>query len=198
MNKDSSPKGLKQWSLINHQNNLYKIICITLTGAIFTLSILCYQMSQNVPIVAIKNESKTKYLTQTKRKRINPNDDSIKGFLREWIHLRFNWKEFNKDKILKNLSPLSTDGFIKKLNLNLKKVKTKDGQKIEDVSQYVAKININIGDEKIISSFDRIIRIKGMPVVTPTEILFDLVKGEKTKFNPVGLYVNGITSHEKK
>ena len=57
-------------------------------------------------------------------------------------------------------------------------------------------IQPTVTEEKAQVTFDRIIRVEGVPVLAPMELEFELIKGKATRWNPQGLYINGITQKE--
>jgi hypothetical protein len=78
-------------------------------------------------------------------------------------------------------------------NLKLRKEKEFFGKKIQ---QAVAGISVQVTKESTIAVFDVVLRVNNIPLIVPTQVALYLVKGVPTEWNPMGLYVNNITTHE--
>ena len=66
----------------------------------------------------------------------------------------------------------------------------------QEVSQDIAHIKVKISEKEIIVTFDKIFHIASIPLVVPTQVSVQIINGATTKWNPMGLYVNGILEHE--
>lgn len=62
----------------------------------------------------------------------------------------------------------------------------------------VGEINVSVTDKEVVAQFDRVIRLKGLPLISVTQISLQILKDSPNKWNPLGLYVNGLIEHEVK
>ena len=60
----------------------------------------------------------------------------------------------------------------------------------------MAGISVQVTKESTIAIFDVVLRVDDIPLIVPTQVALQLVKGVPTEWNPMGLYVNNITIHE--
>ena len=131
---------------------------------------------------------------QGERKRVPITEPALRDFLKEFVQLRYTWKERDPELILKNIAPFTTEGLLRKISHSLKAKGNKGTP--ESVEQVAVNIQPTVTEEKAQATFDRIIRVEGVPVLAPMELEFDLIKGKATRWNPQGLYINGITQRE--
>ena len=131
------------------------------------------------------------------KKELTITQKEIKELVRRFIRSRYEWQEFNPELISKNLEPFVKSGLsnkmLKKLNLEKEELK---GQKLK---QYVGKIKVEIDkDNRIVGTFDKIIRIGNIPLLSEAQVLIGIVKGLVTKSNKLGLYINSVVNYESK
>ena len=129
------------------------------------------------------------------RKNVTIDEGAIEDFLAKFLHLLFDWKNFNPNDVIKAASPFATDGLLEKLKVELTDRREKDF-KGKTISQGITNLEFNFSKDQVVATFDKVLRVNGIPLVIPTEIAFSLIKRSSTSFNPVGLLVNGIVEHE--
>lgn len=179
---------------LNHFLYIYKIIgmgliilCLILGGAYIRLA------NQN-PIVVLARDNEFTYY-QGQRLKVPLNELNIKHFVEKFVERYYNWDDLNPEIIFKNVEPFITDGLKENTLLNLRNRKEKDflGKKLQ---QAVAGLSVQVTKDSTIAVFDVVLRVDSIPLVVPTQVLLQLVKGIQTDWNPMGLYVNNITIHE--
>jgi hypothetical protein len=182
-----------QWLALNRIAYSYKVICFSLIGClVLTLSILTYIATLPPVVIVDKGESIERYTSTRKSAEIGK--DEIKNFVKTFIKANYEWKKLNKKIMMNNVHPFVTDDF-----LNLIKRKTKKKSKpVPEYQQYVGNIKVSVTDKEVVSQFDRIIRLKGIPFISVTQISLQIIKDTPNKWNPLGLYVNGLIEHEVK
>ncbi|MDH5582147.1 MAG: hypothetical protein OEY33_09610, partial [Bdellovibrionales bacterium] len=102
---------------------------------------------------------------------------------------RYSWENINPSILVRNLSPISTNGFLKKLRAELKK------EKEGSFKQTITNLEIVLTEKESFAKFDKIFKINNIPLIVPTEISLKVIQGERSKWNPMGLYVDGIVEH---
>lgn len=189
-----SAKG--QWLALNRLANTYRVTCFILGGClVITLSILAYVASLPPVVVEKGNNEVIRYHSTRKNNPIGKNE--IKRFVKTFIKANYEWKKFERKKMLFNIRPFVTDDFYSLVSKNSKKKVAKpDGE--DKFSQYVGEINVSVTDKEVVAQFDRVIRLKGLPLISVTQISLQILKDSPNKWNPLGLYVNGLIEHEVK
>lgn len=182
-----------QWLALNRIANTYKVICFSLAGAlVFSLCILAY-VSALPPIVVSKDVNGIERYSSN-RENIDLQNEEIKNFVKIFITRNYTWEKMNDPAHLINIRPFVTEDFLKLLSSN----KNSNAKNLDGVSQYVGNIKVSVSDKEIIAQFDKIVRLKGLPLVSVTQISLQIIKDTPNKWNPVGLYVNGLIEHGDK
>lgn len=153
-------------------------------------------MAFRSPLVIVTNgQEKTYYQSERKPDSISERD--VEAFVRYFIEQMFNWNELVAEKIIKQVSPLVTNGLADKIRIEANQRSEKDF-KGKSLSQGVTNIKVQVTEKDVIASFDKVLRIDGLPLIIPTQIAFNIIRGSSTRWNPIGLYVNGMVEHEGK
>lgn len=195
MQEKEENKTVSQWMFVNNIQHVLKATISILTAYCFVITILCFALNNKTPIVAKDVNGEIHYLSG-ERKEVPIQKGNIERFINAYIKLRYEWDgELNAEKVSRNISPYVTDGFRKKTLSTLKHLKNKEfkGKKLD---QGHTKARIQVSDSSTVAHFDRVFRINGVPLPVPTQISFELVRGEVTVWNRLGLYINSVTIHE--
>ena len=186
--------SFNQWVELNRILKIFKIglvglIALNLISWIFVIS-----MTSNTPIIISKENSR---VITYKGDKTYPDitDSEVKIFVKEFVSNRYNWEKFNPKHILGNISPLITKGLEAKLRKNLpRQFKELKGKSLQ---QAIVNLKITIDKNNVTASFDRVLKIDGIALISTSEIAFNIIKGENTWANPLGLYVNGVIEHNE-
>ncbi len=147
------------------------------------------------PLVVMKNDTEHCFV-HGEKKAVEISDQDVIQFIRNWVVTRYEWKALQEDQLIRSLEPFTSEGLLQKVREQFKNGPEKEFKE-KKVSQYVSKfIDVSLADNKVVASFDRILRINEVPLIDPAQMTFTLVQGSKTKVNPQGIYVNGITEHK--
>lgn len=184
----------EKWSYVQRNHQFQKRIILSLLGLIGLLLLTILFANNNTPLV-IEQDHSIYRARPAERSDIKPTKESVAELVTEFIKNRYEWESFEPQVIVKKLEPYTTEGLRIKLieEFGKKGFQNKPNNSIE---QSVARIRPDISDKAVLATFDRILRINGVPVVVPTEISLLLSEGPKTYFNPIGLYINGVIEHE--
>jgi len=196
MIKNSFFNPIDQWLGMNREVKTLKIAVLflatlTLILAIFTIFAL------NLAPIVIKETDNERIHYVGERDVSAPNVDDVKEFLRKFIVYRFEFHSNKLESTLKNITPFSTQGYLAALTGDFKK-DFSDKEKIGSIEQYVANIKVIVSEKEVLATFDKIVRINGVPLVVPTEASFQVVKDSPSRFNPFGILINGVVEHERK
>ena len=108
------------------------------------------------------------------------------GFLRLWLT-----REGDKGSELPGgVLCMATEGLGKKLkNLAKKEAAERKGKPF---TQYVGRVAVELMEGASVATFDRILSVGRVPVVSRERVRLDIVRGKRSPCNPLGLYVNGV------
>ncbi len=196
LNKTADSFSVNQWTALNRFLFIYKAVGVAIAVLCLILGAVCIILSNKSPVVVLASENEFFYF-QGRHSQVDLNEGDIKRFVEKFVTRYYNWRELNPEQIIKNIGPLATDGFKDNTLANMKLRKEKEflGKKVQ---QSVAGISVQITKESTIAIFDVVLRVEGIPLIVPTQVAFQLVKGAQTEWNPMGLYVNSLTMHEGK
>jgi hypothetical protein len=191
--------AVNQWVLINRTLQVYRAVAMAIgLVALLTTILAIYHATANPVVVVEKCNAKSFY--EGNRTNIKVTDDDVKAFIEGWIRLRYTWTEYDPEKIVRAIAPMTTEGLQEKLKdqLNKKAAEAAKNGKAQKIETSVANIKVTLSDKDAVASFDQIVRINGIPIVVPSEIAFQIVQEIPTQWNPLGLYVNGVLEREEK
>jgi len=196
MFSSKTSKGLDQWFEINNELRTYKIITLSLIFTLAMMSVLLCFLYRQDPII-IHSDKNSRHYYLGKKDGDVPSKEDVEAFLKEFIAFRFTLDPKKIPQVLKELTPLSTPAYLEALTKQLEK--EMNGVKdLGDFSQTVANVEVSVDDKQALAKFDKIVRLKGLAMVIPTEASFQVVKDAFTKWNLMGILVNGVLEHENK
>ncbi len=189
-------KPINQWVALNRILFLYKVGGAAVAGLCALLVILCLTLSNRNPIVAIQQGADYTFVQGTRRP-VPLGEDNIKRFVEEYVGLAYQWDTLDPNHIGEDIAPLVTDNFRAQEIAELSQEKDKDfmGKKVK---QSVAGLGIQITKDSTVATFDVVLRVDNVPLVVPTQVSFQLVQGDRTQWNPLGLYVAGEIVYQGK
>jgi hypothetical protein len=192
----SVSKATNQWVLINQELRLYRCFSYTLVAiTLIAMAITFFEANRN-PIV-ISNDNQEKRYFEGRRQPVKITDDDVKATIEDWITLRYTWEAFDAEKIIRNISPLTTEGLREKLKDTLEK-QSAHSPKEQQLEEQVSRIQVVLGQSDAEAHFDLVMRINGIPLIVPSEITIQVIQGSATRWNERGLYINGVIEHEQK
>jgi hypothetical protein len=183
-------------SEIYQQINFYKKGFILATTCVLIEAItVLFLIFSNPIVIQEKDGERIGYIGEKKELVIT--EKEIKEFVRTFIKRRYEWSKFSPELIASNLSNLTNSNLTKKIIKNLKKEEEQlKGQKVQ---QYIGKIVVSIDSKnQIVGTFDKILRIGNIPLLSEAQVLIGIVKGLVTKTNKLGLYINSVVNYEVK
>ncbi len=195
MFNDEENRYVEKWGTLQKSLQFYRQVITACGGVIATLLVALMFSNSGTPLVVEKKDSVFIPLS-VQSEGVVPTEESVGELVTEFIKLRYEWENFNPEQIIKSLEPLTTEGLRSKLlqEFGKKSHQNKEGSTIEQV---VARVRPDVSEKAVLATFDRILRVNGVPIAVPTEISLSLVEGPKTAVNPIGLYVNGVVEHER-
>ena len=192
----SKSSAVNAWADINSLLRTHKLINVGLFAVCLLQLLLMGFMYFSDPIVVMKSEASENYYSG-KREDLPISEKTVKTFVVDFLKRRYEWTTLDPMVMRKNLAPIVTDGLNEKLFDLLTYMKDKEFQG-KKTSQSIVNIDINVTEDKVLASFDLLLKIEGIPIPVPTTVSLNIVKGTPNAWNPIGLYVNGIKEHQSK
>lgn len=174
--------------------HLHRTINYVVGGAISILILVIVIMAFQSPLVIVMDGTDKRY-AQSERRTDSITEKDVEKFVREFLEQMFHWDRLAPEVITRQISPLVTSGLLDRIRQELSQRAEKDF-KGKNLSEAIANVNVTVTEKNVVATFDKVLRIDGVPLVVPSEIAFNIMRGSSTKWNPVGLYVNGLIEHE--
>lgn len=194
MNDKISPSVTDQWFQINKEVRFFKILSMVLALTLIIESILLSLQYFTNPIFVLSGDEDRHYYVGRRPKNF-PDKEDAKALVTQFIKLRFTFIDSHFKESLRDLSPFVSSSYLHLLKTQLEKDLGRDS---DGFSQTIANIQVSVGDKEVKATFDKIIRIKGIPLLVPTEAIFEIVRDRASQLNPMGILVNGVIEHANK
>lgn len=174
--------------------HLHRVLNFVAGGVVAVLIGVIVVMSFQSPLVILMSGHDKRY-HQTERKKDSITEKDVENFVRDFLDQLFTWDQLTPEVILRQVSPLVTSGLLERIRQELIQ-KTEKDFKGKTLSQDIVGVKVNVTPKEVIASFDKVLRINGVSLVIPTQMAFNIVGGGSTRWNPMGLYVNGLVERE--
>lgn len=193
---DNLPQGAhSQWITLNRVLMFYRYMsAVFIFLALGAWMMMAWSLLRD-PFVVVLNH-KERIWVESEKKNVPIEREEIVEIIKRFIEKRYQWKKFNLDDVLHHIQPITTSGLLDKIKDDLVLFVKNDLSK-KKFEQAVANIEVKVSDSAITASFDRVIRVDGLPLVAPLHLSLELIRGSRTRFNPIGLYINGIIEHQR-
>lgn len=185
---------INNWLRINTSIGRLSLVNLIQVVANLTLIVFTIILYSQDPIVAMTNGTDTIFY-QSVNSSSEIKEGTIKRHIQQYIDLRYKWDALDHQKISKSLMNLTTSGFNRKTYLELSKLKE---QFKGTLSQSITDVHVIVTKTKTIAKFDRVLRVNDIPLLIPTQMSFEIIKGSRHAQNPTGLEINGVTIHEER
>jgi hypothetical protein len=182
------------WEAQENTIYLYKIISLTLGAVLVSaLGFIAISYFKN-PIVIVQSPDKIEYYPSL-RKTIEVGKPEVESFTKEFLTALYVWPDYNADRLKKEIAPFVEEELLGKL-IDAQNQKYEKDLKGKKLSQAITFIEIEVLGDKVVARFDRILKLEGVPLVVPTEITLNMLKGSSSHPNPMGIYITGVTENE--
>ncbi|MBY0315635.1 MAG: hypothetical protein K2Q26_08955 [Bdellovibrionales bacterium] len=190
------PDGVhSQWVSLNRLLTFYRFMSVAMFFiALITWVMMAFFLLKD-PVVVILGKT-TKTWVQGQKKSVPIETEDIIETVKKFIEGRYEWKKLNWQDMRYRLFPVVTQGLFDKLEADVSLFLKKEFSK-KPFEQTVANILVQVSEKSITATFDRIIRLDGLPLVAPLTLTLSLSRGSMTPENPIGLYINGIIEHQR-
>ncbi len=193
---DNLPQGVhSQWISLNRVLMFYRYMsAVFILLALGAWVMMAWSLLRD-PFVVVLNH-KERIWVESEKKDVPIEREEIVEIIKRFIEKRYQWKKLNLDELLHQIQPITTSGLLEKMKDDLVLFIKNDLSK-KNFQQAVANIEVQVSEKSVTASFDRIIRVDGLPLVAPLQLSLELIRGSRTRFNPIGLYINGIIEHQR-
>ncbi len=191
--KNEERKPLDQWLALNQMLHLHRTINFVVGGIVALLIIAIVVMAFQNPLVIVMADG-SKHYALSERKSDSITEKDVENFVREFLEQMFKWEKLVPEVITRQISPLVTSGLLDRAKQELNE-RAEKSFKGKNLSQAIANVHVSVTEKNVIATFDKVLRIDGVPLVVPTEMAFSIIRGSQTRWNPMGLYVNGLVEH---
>ena len=193
---DNLPQGVhSQWITLNRVLMFYRYMsAVFIFLALGAWIMMAWSLLRD-PFVVVLNH-KERIWVEIEKKDVPIEREEIVEIIKRFIEKRYQWKKLNLEEVLHHIQPITTSGLLEKIKDDMALFIKNDLSK-KKFEQAVANIDVKVSDSAITASFDRVIRVDGLPLVAPLQLSLELIRGSRTRFNPIGLYINGIIEHQR-
>ena len=188
--------SLRAWTDINALLRTHKLINLGLCAVCILQVFIIGWMYAADPIVVIKEGERQQYHAG-RRAGLPISEAAVEEFVRKFLHIRYKWHKLDPQTKGQSLTPIVTDGLQKKLFKMLTHLKDKEFQG-KETEQAIVNIKVSVTKEKVVASFDKLLRVEGVPIPVPTTLSLHIIQGKPNIWNPIGLLVNGVIEHQEK
>ena len=190
------PSALGVWTDVNSLLRTHKLINFGFTLVCLMQLCIIAVMYVADPIVIIKDGEQQHYHTG-QRASLPISEAAVEEFVRKFLYIRYEWDELDPRAKQNSLAPITTSGLQQKLFKLLTHLKSKEFQG-KETSQAIVNVKVSVTKEKVVASFDKLLRLEGVPIPVPTTLSLNIIKDKPNAWNPIGLLVNGIIEHQAK
>ena len=191
MTKNSIPNI---WTAQERVLHLYKLFSLGMGVLAFVLIMVLVGQGFRNPIVVLKNAEEQEFYP-TDRMRVPLDKSDVEEFTRKFLSSLYVWNEFNTTKLAKEISPYADENLVPKFveaqsQRYLKELKQKNLQ------QAITFVKVDVQSDRVVCTFDRVLKIEGIPLIIPTAVTLWMTQGDPTRLNPMGIYVTSITESD--
>ncbi len=187
---------LRAWTDINALLRTHKLINLGLVAVCVLQVVVIGWLYAADPIVVIKAGARQHYHVG-QRAAVPISEAAVAEFVKKFLHIRYQWHKLDPQAKRQGLAPITTAGLQKKLFKLLTHLKDKEFQG-QEVAQAIVNIKVSVTQDKVVASFDKLLRVEGVPIPVPTTLSLHIIKGTPNAWNPIGLLVNGVIEHQEK
>ena len=187
------PNQLMGLNKVLHTTRWINISLCTLFGILLVTHIYIL----NRPPIVVIDKGEKKAFFQGKHLKAAIGKEEVEEFIKKFVVAYYSFDSFEDShslSLIKRIAPLSTRGL--RHAIRNRPLKTKD-LKEKKVSQRVLDVRVYFEKNGVMASFEKLLRIEGVPFIIATQVAFKLRHEKGTHWNPMGIYVDGVIEHEK-
>ncbi len=194
MNKKSENTIPNIWTAQENLIHFYKVLSAGLGALAFVLLVLASALSFRDPIVVVKSTTGQEFYPST-RGPVSIEKNDVENITRRFLSALYVWTEFNGQTLARDIAPYAEEALVGKIieSQSARYGKVFKGKKL---AQEISFVKVTVLEDRVVCSFDRILKVEGVPLVIPTELTLSMLKASPTQQNPMGVFVSGILENE--
>lgn len=182
------------WTAQENTIHFYRMLAIGLGALAIFLLIFAAVASFRDPIVVIRSNAGQEFHPSA-RAPMSIEKKDVENVTRRLLDALYVWPEFNAQALTKGLSPYVEDALVGKI-VETQAQKFGKDFKGKKLAQEITFVKVNVLEDRVVCTFDRVLKIEGIPLVIPTEVTLSMLRGSSTRENPMGVFVSGILETE--
>lgn len=194
MNERSKNTIPNIWTAQENLIHFYRVICVALGGLAVILLVVAVAFGFRDPIVVVKSQSDQEFFVSL-RAPVSIEKKDVEKVTRRFLDALYVWPEFSAQALTKEITPYAEEALVEKI---IEKQAQKYGKDFrgKKLAQEITFVSVEVLEDRVVCSFDRILKIEGIPLVIPTEVTLSMLRGNSTRENPMGVFVSGILENE--
>jgi hypothetical protein len=182
------------WAAQENLIHFYRTLSAILGAVCLGLLIVSIVMAFRDPIVVMKSAAAQEFYP-SHRDSVSIEKADVEVFAKRFLEALYVWPEYSASSLAKELKPLTEDGLTEKV-IEAQSQKYGKDFKGKKLAQSITFVTVRVLDDRVKCSFERILKLEGIPLVVPTEVTLSLIQGAPTRLNPMGIYVTGVQENE--
>lgn len=182
------------WTAQENLIHFYRMVAVGLAALAAVLLVLSIVISFRDPIVVIRSSDNQEFHPSS-RAPVSIERKDVENITRRFLSVLYVWSEFNAQTLAKDLVPYVEDALVAKV-VEAQAQKFGKDFKGKKLAQEITFVSVDVQEDRVVCTFDRILKIEGIPLVIPTEVTLSMLRGSSTKENPMGVFVSGIMENE--
>lgn len=194
MNEKSKNTIPNIWAAQENLIHFYKVLSAGLGALALVLLMVASALGFRDPIVVVRSTMGQEFYPST-RGPVSIEKSDVENITRRFLSALYVWTEFNGQSLAKDIAPYAEDALIRKIieSQSAKYAKVFKGKKL---AQEISFVKVTVLEDRVVCTFDRILKVEGVPLVIPTELTLSMLQGGPTPQNPMGVFVSGILENE--
>lgn len=182
------------WTAQENMIHFYRMLAVGLGALAAVLLVFATVVSFRDPIVVVRSNSGQEFHPSS-RAPMSIEKKDVENVTRRLLDALYVWPEFNTQALAKGLGPYLEDTLVGKI---IEKQVQKFGKdfKGKKLAQEITFVKVEVLEDRVVCTFDRVLKIEGIPLVIPTEVTLSMLRGSSTRENPMGVFVSGILETE--
>lgn len=175
----------KLLSDLQFNNQFLKILSLSLVVVTSLSTGLNFYLIKKEPVILTLSQN-AKELQKSKPPKI---EDMIKESIQKYVEKRYGWDPETIPKKLKDAESFILPKTIKVFQKEISNIIKFSNEKQVSQKLYIDKIDVNSTKKEVLILGSRITTIQGLKAVGNLKLLLSYELGERTEFNPWGVYV---------
>jgi len=182
------------WTARENLLHLYQVLAAGLGVLAVSMLIVTLVMCFRDPIVVMRSVSGQEFYP-SERARAGVEKSDVEAFSKRFLEALYVWQVFDAQALAKEVGPYAEEALVSKI-VDTQVQKYGRDFKGKKISQAITFVRVAVKEDRVTCSFDRVLKIEGIPLVIPMEVTLSMIQGGATRLNPMGVYVSGILERE--